>query len=113
MSDLLADVALPLPLPDPLVYEVPANWTALAVPGVRARGPVGKRRLSGMSVAVHGRRPEGVNLRPLVEILDRVPVLTPDLLELARFVADYYLAPLGEVGRSMLPADLPPSGDRE
>ncbi|HEV8582032.1 MAG TPA: primosomal protein N' [Thermoanaerobaculia bacterium] len=113
MSDLLADVALPLPLPDPLVYAVPANWAALAVPGVRARVPVGKRRLSGMIVAVHGRRPEGVNLRPIVEILDRVPVLTPDLLELARFVADYYLAPLGEVVRSMLPADLPPWGDRK
>ena len=30
----------------------------------------------------------------------------PDLLELARFTADYYLAPLGEVVRSMLPSDL-------
>ena len=113
MPTLLADVAVPLPLPDPLVYEVPLNWAAQAVPGVRARVLVGKRRLTGMIVAVHHRPPEGVNLRPIVEILDREPVLTPDLLELARFTADYYMAPLGEVVRSMLPADLPPWGDRK
>jgi primosomal protein N' (replication factor Y) (superfamily II helicase) len=113
MPTLLADVAVPLPLPDPLVYEVPANWAALAVPGVRARVLVGKRRLNGMIVEVHHRQPEGVNLRPIVEILDREPVLTPDLLDLARFTADYYMAPLGEVVRSMLPADLPPWGDRK
>jgi primosomal protein N' (replication factor Y) len=113
MPALLADVALPLPLPDPLTYEVPANWAAQAVPGVRARVWVGKRRLAGMIVAVHRRRPEGVNLRPIIEILDREPVLTPDLLELARFTAGYYMAPLGEVVRPMLPADLPPWGDRK
>jgi len=113
MSDLLADVALPLPLPDPLTYEVPAAWASQAVPGVRARVMMGKRRLTGMIVAVHRNRPEGMSLRPIVEILDREPVLTTDLLELARFMADYYMAPLGEVIRSMLPSDLPPWGDRK
>src|SRR6185295_483301 len=113
MPDLFADVALPLPLPDPLTYEVPEAWRPLAVPGVRARVLVGRRRLTGTVVAVHARRPEGMNLKPLLEILDREPVLTPELLALARFTADYYLAPLGEVTRSMLPADLPPWGDRK
>src|SRR6185295_16449008 len=53
MPTFLADIAVPLPLPDPLVYEVPANCAAQAVPGVRARVLVGKRRLTGMIVAVH------------------------------------------------------------
>ena len=39
--------------------------------------------------------------------------VTQDLLELARFIADYYMAPLGEVVRTMLPSDLPPWGDRK
>ncbi|HEV2854229.1 MAG TPA: primosomal protein N' [Thermoanaerobaculia bacterium] len=113
MPDLLAAVALPVPLPDPLTYEVPAAWAPQAVPGVRARVMMGKRRLVGVIVAVHADRPEGVNLRPIVEILDREPVLPADLLDLARFMADYYMAPLGEVIRSMLPSDLPPWGDRK
>jgi primosomal protein N' (replication factor Y) len=113
MPDLLADVALPLPLPDPLTYEVPAAWVSQARPGVRARVLMGRRRLTGVIVNVHENRPEGITLRPLVEILDREPVLTPDLLELARFTAGYYMAPLGEVVRTMLPSDLPPWGDRK
>src|SRR5436309_6603278 len=108
-----ADVALPIPLPDPLTYEIPPAWASQAVPGVRARVTMGRRRLTGVIVGVHTRRPEGVATRPIEEVLDREPVLTADLLELARFVADYYLAPLGEVVRSMLPSDLPPWGDRK
>src|SRR5436309_10052912 len=108
-----ADVALPIPLPDPLTYEIPPAWASQAVPGVRTRVLMGRRRLTGVIVGVHQRRPEGVAIRPIEEVLDREPVLTADLLELARFVADYYLAPLGEVVRTMLPSDLPPWGDRK
>src|SRR5262249_14021988 len=50
---------------------------------------------------------------PLDEVLDREPAVPADLLDLARFAADYYLAPLGEVLRSMLPGTLPPWGDRK
>jgi primosomal protein N' (replication factor Y) (superfamily II helicase) len=109
---LFADVAVPLPLPEPLTYEVPPPFAPLAVPGVRARVGVGRRRLTGVIVAVHGRRPEGMELRRLEAIVDVEPVLTPDLLALARFTSSYYLAPLGEVLRTMLPGDLPPWGDR-
>ena len=47
----LADVALPLPLPDPLTYEVPAAWAPRPSPGVRARVLIGKRRLTGLIVS--------------------------------------------------------------
>jgi primosomal protein N' (replication factor Y) (superfamily II helicase) len=106
------DLALPLPLPDALTYAVPAGCDALAVPGARARAPVGKRRLVGVIVARRPAPPPGVAVRQLEAVLDREPVLGEDLLDLARFTASYYLAPLGEVLRSMLPADLAPWGDR-
>jgi len=109
---LFAEVAVPLPLPEPLTYEVPAAFAPMAAPGVRARVRVGRRRLTGVIVAVHDRRPEGIELRAVEEILDVEPVLPADLLALARFTASYYLAPLGEVVRTMLPSDLPPWGDR-
>ncbi len=115
-SPLYAEVALPLPLPGPLTYEVPDAFAPLARPGVRARVQVGRRRLVGVVVAVHAERPpdleERIELRPLEEIIDLEPVLGPELLELAGFVAGYYLAPPGEVFRAMLPPDLPPWGDR-
>ncbi|HYO16500.1 MAG TPA: primosomal protein N' [Thermoanaerobaculia bacterium] len=112
MPDLYAAVALPVPLPDPLTYEVPAAWAPLARPGVRVRVRVGKRRLLGVILQLHGVAPEGITVKPVEEVLDREPILTPDLLELARFTADYYMAPIGEVVRTMLPSNLPPWGDR-
>jgi primosomal protein N' len=107
-----ADVALPLPLPDPLVYEVPVSLRGAVAVGSRVRVGVGARRLTGVVVELHGRRPEGINLRPVEELLDREPAVPSELLELARFVAGYYMASLGEVLRSMLPGDLPPWGGR-
>jgi primosomal protein N' (replication factor Y) len=106
------EVALPVPLPEPLVYAVPPGCQAIAVPGVRVRVRMGKRRLVGVVVGQRDEPPAGVAIRWLDGVLDREPVLGPDLLELARFTADYYLAPLGEALRSMLPADLEPWGDR-
>jgi primosomal protein N' (replication factor Y) len=107
----VADVAVPLPLPA-LAYEIPEGWRGRLRPGMRVRVRVGPRHLTGVVVAAHATPPAGVILRRLEKVLDREPVLTPELLELARFTASYYLAPLGEVLRSMLPGDIPPWGER-
>ncbi|HXO42652.1 MAG TPA: hypothetical protein VN999_14460, partial [Thermoanaerobaculia bacterium] len=107
-----AEVALPVPLPEPLIYAVPPGWQGIAVPGVRTRVRIGNRRLIGIVVGRRDEPPPGVAVRWLDGVLDREPVLGADLLALARFTAEYYLAPLGEVLRSMLPADLEPWGDR-
>ena len=71
---------------------------------------MGRRRLVGVVVALLAAPPEGVETRPLIEVLDPEPVLTAELLDLASFAADYYLAPIGEVVRTMLPPDLEPWG---
>ena len=110
---LYVDVAVPLPLPSPLVYEVPAGFASQAVPGARARVPVGRRQVVGVIVARRDEPPAGVELRPLTAVLDRAPALSAEMLELAAFAADYYLEAPGEVLRAMLPADLPPWGDRK
>jgi primosomal protein N' (replication factor Y) (superfamily II helicase) len=106
------EVAVPLPLATPLTYRVPPAFAPLAAVGSRARVRVGKRRLTGIIVGCRAAAPEGVVVRDLEAVIDRQPVLTAELLELARFAAAYYLAPLGEVVRSILPADLPPWGGR-
>ncbi|MGH9379124.1 MAG: replication restart helicase PriA [Thermoanaerobaculia bacterium] len=108
----LAAVAVPLPLEQPLTYTIPAPFVALARLGCRARVRVGQRRLTGLIVDLPERAPQGVELRPLDEVLDAVPVLDPQLLDLARFAADYYLAPIGEVIQAMLPGRLRPWGDQ-
>jgi primosomal protein N' (replication factor Y) len=120
-SDLLAaigpvstgpwvEVAVPLPLPDALTYEVPPAWRGATRPGVRVLVPVGRRKLIGVVLAERTSPPAGIVARALLEVLDPEPVLPSDLLALAAFTADYYLAPIGEVVRTMLPPDLEPWG---
>ena len=108
----LVEIAVPIPLP-PLTYTVPPAFEHLAVPGARARVRVGPRKLIGVIVGHPAQPPEGVKLRPLDEVVDREPAFPLDLLELARFTAEYYRAPLGEVLRGMLPGDLPPWGHQK
>ncbi len=65
----------------------------------------------GVIVGQEQTAPEGVNLRPILEVLDRDPVLGPELLELTKTLSEYYMAPPGEVVRVMLPPDLSSWGD--
>jgi primosomal protein N' (replication factor Y) len=112
-TPLHAQVAVPVPLPDALTYLVPPALDPLAVVGSRVRVRMGPRRLVGFVVARTPETPAGVRLRPIEEVLDREPVFPSELLELARFTARYYRAPLGEVLRGMLPSDLPPWGHQK
>ncbi len=109
---MFAQIALPLPLPGALTYSIPEAFAVLAVPGARARVQVGKRRMIGVIVGLADAPPPDVEPRPLLEVIDLEPPFPADLLELARFTADYYFAPIGEVLRAMLPSELPPWGDR-
>ena len=105
---LFAEVAVPLPLSGPLTYELPPEFAAITCRGVRVRVPVGRRQLTGLVLRVHSEEPQGITLRRLVTVIDSEPVVPEDLLTLAEFTSRYYLAPMGEVVRSILPAELPP-----
>ncbi len=94
------DVALPVPLDMVFTYRVPAE--AVPVVGGRVLVPFRQQRMTGIVVEMHDREPSVVT-KKLLAVLDSAPVLDEQLLQLARWIADYYLAPLGEVFRTMLP----------
>jgi primosomal protein N' (replication factor Y) len=100
------DVALPVPLDTTFTYRVregsaPSNG-ADPVIGGRVLVPFRERRLSGIVVGLHDREP-AVKTKPLLKVLDAAPLIDQPLMRLAHWIADYYLAPLGEVLRTMLP----------
>jgi primosomal protein N' (replication factor Y) len=94
------DVALPVPLDMAFTYRVPAD--AVPMVGGRVLVPFRQQRLTGIVVELHDRAPS-VPAKSIVSALDSTPVLDAHLLRLGRWIADYYLAPLGEVFRTMLP----------
>jgi primosomal protein N' (replication factor Y) len=77
------------------------------VVGGRVLVPFRQQRMSGIVVELHDRPPQvnasQVKIKKVIEALDLSPVLDEQLLKLGKWIADYYLAPVGEVFRTMLP----------
>jgi primosomal protein N' (replication factor Y) len=98
---LFCDVALPVPLDRVFTYSVTDDAEPPAI-GCRVIAPFRNEKLTGIVTRVH-EDPPPVEAKPLIAVLDAQPLLSPDLVELAAWIASYYIAPLGEVFRSMLP----------
>ncbi|WP_419943241.1 replication restart helicase PriA [Candidatus Palauibacter sp.] len=91
-----------------LAYSIPASLVGAVTPGVRVRVPLG----GGVEVGVVDRmglredRTRRPRLRDLRAVLDETPVVDAAVLELCRWIADYYVAPLGAVLKAALPPGL-------
>jgi primosomal protein N' (replication factor Y) (superfamily II helicase) len=94
------DVALPVPLDMAFTYRVPEGMEPVV--GGRVLVPFRQQRLSGIVTELHDRKPS-VQTKNVISVLDLAPVLDAQHLRLGQWIADYYLAPIGDVFRSMLP----------
>jgi primosomal protein N' (replication factor Y) len=103
MSFSFCNVALPVPLRTAFTYAVPESMREVLQPGSRVLVPFRKKSLIGVVLEFVESAPEGAKVREITRVLDFVPALTPKLIELAHWIAAYYLAPVGEVFRAMLP----------
>src|SRR5580700_8992241 len=97
---LFCDVALAVPLDMVFTYAIPPGMEPVV--GGRVLVPFRQQRMSGIVVELHDRPPQ-IKTKKVIETLDLSPVLDEHLLKLGKWIADYYLAPLGEVFRTMLP----------
>ena len=103
MSALLCNVALPVPLRTTFTYAIPESLRGSVQPGSRVLVPFRRKSLVGVVVEMVKESPAETKLREITKVMDLCPALTPKLLELAQWIANYYLAPIGEVFRAMLP----------
>ena len=94
------DVAVPVPLDAVFTYHVPEGMQPVV--GGRVLVPFRQQRLSGIVVELHDREPS-VKTKALAGVLDASPALEESLIQLGKWIASYYLAPVGEVFRTMLP----------
>lgn len=84
----------------------------MAAPGSRILVPFGRKLLVGYVVALHDELNEGLEVKEAQELIDTVPLIAPDVLELTRWVSDYYAAPWGEVLKAALPPGISQSIDQ-
>jgi primosomal protein N' (replication factor Y) len=95
------EVALPVPLDRTFTYAVRDGQRPQR--GARVIAPFRNEKLIGVVTAVEEKASTEREIRFLEAVLDEEPLLSEQLLSLAEWIAQYYLAPLGEVLRAMLP----------
>lgn len=93
------DVALPVPLDMAFTYRIAGQEPVI---GGRVLVPFRNDRLSGVVTALHDNEPS-VKTKTVLQALDSEPVLDAALMQLGQWISQYYLAPIGEVFRTMLP----------
>jgi len=99
---MFARVALDLPVPTEFTYSVPETLLPDLKPGQRVRVPFRTRTRVGYLVALE-ERSEIEKTKDIAAVVDKDPLVPPDLLELARWIAGYYCCALGEALQAMLP----------
>jgi primosomal protein N' (replication factor Y) len=103
MTAPFCNVALPVPLRTTFTYAIPDALRESVQPGSRVLVPFRNKSLVGVVVECVQQAPEATKIREITKALDFLPALKPKLIELANWIAGYYLAPIGEVFRAMLP----------
>jgi len=97
-------------------YRVPPALGDRIVAGMRVKVPLRHRAATGTVMAVRPRGETGlppeVALKDIVGLLDEEALLSPKLMELARWMADYYLAPSEHLLRAMAPPAVRPEENK-
>ena len=106
MAQRYCEVALPVPLHSTFTYAVPASLDSQSLVGRRVVVPFGKRAMIGVGIAESNRPPDVAKVKEIAEVMDQLPALPPKLIELGHWISRYYLAPVGEAFRAMLPPEI-------
>ena len=101
------EVALPVPLDQLFTYSIPKSLSVSL--GVRVIVPFGARQLVGVVAGLSSHPPDiaAASIKPVKDVLDDQPVLSAEMLALGKWIADYYLVPIGEALASLLPPRSP------
>ncbi len=110
-QDSLFDVAVMAAIRHPLTYRFPPSLSVVA--GQRVVVPLGTRKATGIVLGPTSKLAPGIEVREALRAMDPEPALSAELVKLALWISDYYLAPPGEVFRAMLPLRQETRGARQ
>ncbi|HUJ33507.1 MAG TPA: primosomal protein N' [Candidatus Acidoferrum sp.] len=116
MPPRYCEVALPVPLRSTFTYVLPASLNGESLIGRRVVVPFRNRAMVGVAIGESARPSEaaaGSRIREIAEVMDPRPALSPKLIELGQWISRYYVAPIGETLRAMLPPEIEFRHDRE
>jgi primosomal protein N' (replication factor Y) len=104
--EVYAEIAITLPLEKTFHYAISPQFQSLCEVGKRVLVPLGKRTITGYILEFPSQLPSditGKDIKEILDVLDETPLFDKGMLQFFRWVADYYLAPLGQVIKTALP----------
>src|SRR5829696_9406403 len=108
-----AQIALPVAVYDTYTYRIPKELRDAVRLGSRVEVPLGSKTTTGFVIGLLDET-SVEKLKPIRAVLDdEEPALIPEIIELCRWAAEYYIAPPGEMLRVALPANMSARGKRQ
>lgn len=98
-------VAVVLPVYETFSYSVPTHFSDQARPGMRVLVPFGRRTVTGYLIGPD-RRTDCREIKQILDVSDDHPLFPESLIPFFRWIAGYYMYPLGQVINTALPAGL-------
>src|SRR2546429_3807799 len=99
---MIARVTLEIALRKEFDYLIPPELRAQVEVGTRVKVPFGPRQVMGCVTALVEESPH-TNLRAILKVVGAQSLVTPTILKLARWIADYYCCPVETALKSVLP----------
>lgn len=100
------DVILPRPLDGFFTYAISSDMSSGVKLGIRVLVPFGaSKTCTAMVVRMHDDKP-AFETKQVLQVVDAMPMLLPQQLDLWKWIAQYYMAPIGDVYTAALPAGL-------
>ena len=102
---MFAQISLPLPLSEPFTYRIPSHLEGKMDLGFRVLVPLRNKIVTGFVVGLSATS-DVSNVKEIKDLLDPYPLFSGEMLELTKWVSDYYLCSWGEALRAALPGEL-------
>ncbi len=108
---MYVEAALPVPLRRVFTYRLPEEMRENIKLGARLKLPFGRRNVTGYAVGLHPELPTDIDIdeskiKNVIELSDDEPLITPEILKLTQWTADYYASFWGEMLKASLPAGI-------
>ncbi|MEA1969229.1 MAG: primosomal protein N', partial [Thermodesulfobacteriota bacterium] len=99
------EVAVALPVHGTYIYKAPEHLDREAMPGMRVLVPFGRRRVTGYILSRQDKS-NGYNVKLILDLLDDAPLFPQSMIQIFKWLSDYYIHPIGEVIKTALPVGL-------
>ena len=103
------EVAVSLPVHNTYTYLVPEALAPMVCPGKRVMVPFGNRRVTGYVLGDDARELPPDQLKPICDVIDETPMFPIAMVGFFRWMAEYYVHPIGDVICEALPGGINPA----